>query len=98
MYRIYEIWKAYALFVVSAFGTYFDRTDHLPAPIVIGIPLVIFITADYFISQWVSWTLFAGVVLPHVWFYWSLFRDLHAHRSNRADQGLIVSSEDFRAL
>lgn len=84
MYRIYEIWKAYALFVVGVFSAYSERTDHLPLVVSLGMLLVPMVAADWFFPRWASLSLYAAIGLPLAWFLGTMFWVFFTYGSNRA--------------
>jgi hypothetical protein len=84
MYRIYEIWKAYALFVVGVLFAYGERTDHLPMPVSLGFLLLPVLAADWFLPRWASLSVFAAVGLPLAWFMGTMFYVFFAYSPNRA--------------
>lgn len=69
MYRIYEVWVAYAAFVIEAFFAYCRRTEHWPVIVSLGLLLVPMFAADWFLPRWASLSLFAAIGLPLVWFF-----------------------------
>ncbi len=73
MYRIYEVWKAYALFVVAALTAYIDRTDYFSTPVSFGLLLLPLLAADWFLPRWASLSIFAGLGLPLAWFLGNVF-------------------------
>lgn len=68
MQRIYDAWKAYAIFIVEVLSAYSSRTDHLPLLVSMGGVLVPLVAADYFLPRWASLSLFAAIGLPLAWF------------------------------
>lgn len=85
MQRIYSMWTAYALFVVSVFSAYSERTDHLPLPVSLGFLLLPMLAADWFLPRWASLSIFAAVGLPLAWFLGTMFYVFFAYSSNRAE-------------
>lgn len=83
MERIYEMWKAYALFIVAALSAYSERTDHLPAPVAFGFLLLPMLAADWFLPRWASLSIFAAVGLPLAWFLGAVICVFFAYSSNR---------------
>lgn len=83
MIRIYEVWKVYALFVVGAFMEYSRRTEHLPAPVSVGLLLLPLLGADWFLPHWVALSLYLLLLLPLVWLLASIFFILRVGRSRQ---------------
>lgn len=86
MQRIYDAWKAYALFIVEAFSAYSSRTDHLPLPVSLAGLFVPMIAADFFLPRWASLSLYAAIGLPLAWFLATMicvFFTYHHRQSGR---------------
>lgn len=72
MYRIYDAWKDYALFIVEVFFAYCERTQHLPVIVTIGTLTIPFLAVDYFLPRWVALPIYAAIGLPLGWFICSM--------------------------
>lgn len=86
MYRIYEIWKAYALFVVEAIFACQRRIEHLPDIVSFGLLLVPLIAVEWFLPRWASLSIFAAIGLPMLWFFGALFCVYFTYRTPRKDR------------
>lgn len=86
MYRIYAIWKAYAMLVIDALSAYCQKTEHLPAVLSLGLLLVPMLAADWFLPRWASLSLFAVIGLPLAWFLGTMFWVFFAYESKRANR------------
>lgn len=83
MFRIYEIWKAYALLIVEALSAYCRATEHLPVVVSLAVLLAPMLAADWFLPRWVSLSLFAAIGLPLAWFLGTMFWVFFTYGSNR---------------
>ena len=83
MYRIYEAWKAYAMFIVEAVMAYCERTQHLPIVVSLGSLILPFFAVDWFLPRWVALPIYAAIGLPMLWFIGTMFWVFFAHEYNR---------------
>lgn len=85
MYRAYELWKAYVMFVIDRLFTYLDKSEEWGWPIAatIALPLLPLFAADWFLPRWASLSVCAAVGVPMAWFLGSMFYVYFAHVHGR---------------
>jgi hypothetical protein len=77
MSGIYEIWKAYAMFIVETVFAYFDRIEVLPDVIAMSVLILHVLAINWFLPLWAVLLIYAVIGLPMVWFFgamsWAVF-------------------------
>lgn len=74
MYRIYEGWTAYSLFVVDSVLSAYSRTDHWPDLLAFGLPIAVLFGVDLLQPRWAALLVFFALGAPLVWFLASMVR------------------------
>lgn len=77
MSGIYEIWKAYAMFIVETVMTCIERTNGLPVAVALGVLILPVVAIKLFLPYWAVLSIAAAIGLPMLWFlgvmFWLLF-------------------------
>jgi len=77
MSGIYEIWKAYAIFIVETMSACCKFIEDLPDAVALGVLILPVVAIKLFLPYWAALTIAAAIGLPMLWFlgvmFWLLF-------------------------
>ncbi len=79
MYRLYEIWVAYAMFIVETVSAFSRWMEDLPIIFPLGSMFLALYAVDLFLPRWASLSIYAATGLPMVWYLSTLFYVFFTH-------------------
>jgi hypothetical protein len=79
MYRLYELWSAYVMFIVNALLAFAKSMEHLPFIVPFGSLILILGAVDLFLPRWAALSIYAATLLPLVSFLCTMFYVYFTH-------------------
>jgi len=79
MYRLYEIWFAYVMFVVNAVSAFARSMEHLPIIFPLGSMLLVLGAVDLFLPRWAALSIYAATGLPMLSYLGTIFYVFFTH-------------------
>jgi len=79
MFRLYEIWFAYVMFVVDAVSAFARSMEHLPIIFPIGSMFLVLGAVDLFLPRWAALSIYAATGLPVAFYLATLFYVFFTH-------------------
>lgn len=73
MYRIYEMWRIYAMFIVEAVFSFCKWAESLPDVVAMMILTLPVFAIILFLPHWAALSLGAAIGFPMIWFLGAMF-------------------------
>lgn len=79
MYRLYEIWFTYVMFIIDAVSAFSRRMEHLPIIFPLGSMFLTLYAVDLFLPRWAALSIYAATGLPMLSYLGTIFYVFFTH-------------------
>jgi len=79
MYRLYEIWSTYVMFIIDAVSAFSRRMEHLPIIFPLGSMFLALYALNLFLPRWAALSIYEPTGLPVAFYLGTLFYVFFTH-------------------